>query len=202
MVFYSNTICIYSGPPDFTVNIVENIENSSVVVQWDAVDDFLTTTYTIVWIGEKDGLPQGASLITLTEQTSYTITGLFLDTVYTITVIATNECGDGPEFGTSFLFYSNTTYTTSSISPSITSSININNEAITTTKNFSSTTNTITTTTATTTINTTANPTNTSTLTEGTSDIVSITTVIIILYFMRIMHNYISTCVCTCIFVT
>ena len=144
------------------------------------MDDFLTTNYTIVWIGEKDGLPQGASLIILTEQTSFTITELTLDTVYTITVTATNECDDGPEFGTSFLFYSDTTYTTSSISPSIASNkTSINNEAITTTaRNFISTTNTITTTT----INTTANPTNTSTVTEGTRLLQVISLLLLLLY--------------------
>ena len=41
---------------------------------------------------------------TLIEQSSYTITGLTLDRVYTITVTAANRCGIGPEYRTSVLF--------------------------------------------------------------------------------------------------
>ena len=41
---------------------------------------------------------------TLTEQSSYTITALTLDRVYTITVTASNKCGIGPEYRTSVLF--------------------------------------------------------------------------------------------------
>ena len=80
---------------------MKNIENSSIVVQWDAVDDNLPTTYTITWTDEGDLF----EVATLTEQTSYTITGLTLDTVYTITVSAANTvCVVGPEFSTSISF--------------------------------------------------------------------------------------------------
>ena len=79
------------------MNIVKNIESSSVVVQWDAVDDSLTTTYTVTWTSENDLSDIRAAA--LKEQTSYTITGLTLDTVYTITVTAANRCScSGPEF--------------------------------------------------------------------------------------------------------
>ena len=79
------------------MNIIKNIENASIVVQWDAVD---LTTYTILWSNGRDLF----EVATVVEQTSYTITGLTLDTVYTITVTAANRCGSGPEFRTSVSF--------------------------------------------------------------------------------------------------
>ena len=100
---------------------MKNIESSSIVVQWDVVDDFLYTVYTIVWISERDDIIQVA---TVDEQTSYTIIGLTLDTVYTITVRADNICGYGPEFTTSISFSTDTTSTTSTISPTVTASTN------------------------------------------------------------------------------
>ena len=72
--------------------------NLSVVVQWDEVDDSLPTTYIIIWTSERDHI---AHSDTIEEQSSYTITGLTLDTVYTITVSASNKCGTGPEYNTS-----------------------------------------------------------------------------------------------------
>ena len=41
--------------------------------------------------------------VTLIEQSSYTIPGLTLDTVYTTTVIAANKCGQGPEYRTNIV---------------------------------------------------------------------------------------------------
>ena len=79
------------------MNIAKIIESSLIVVQWDAVDDFLPTNYTVTWTSERDDI----QVATLMEQTSYTITGLTLDTVYTITVSGANRCGQGPEFTTS-----------------------------------------------------------------------------------------------------
>ena len=79
---------------------MKNIESSSIVVQWDAVDDFLPTTYSIIWTDGRDLF----EVVTLTEQTSHTITGLTLDTVYTIIVTPTNKCGNGSEFRTSISF--------------------------------------------------------------------------------------------------
>ena len=51
---------------------MKNIESSSIVVQWNAVDDFLTTTYVITWTDGRN-LFQTATVI---EQTSYTITAV------------------------------------------------------------------------------------------------------------------------------
>ena len=83
--------------------------NLSVVVQWDEADDSLPTTYVVTWTSERDHIVKVTNLI---EQSSYTITGLTLDTVYTITVTASNRCGTGPKYSTSV---SLTTDTTSSI---------------------------------------------------------------------------------------
>ena len=109
-----------TGPSALTVNITTNIESSSIIVQWDAVDDSLPTTYTITWTDDRD-LHEVA---TVEEQTSYTITGLTLDTVYTIIVTATNRCGDGPNFRTRVSLSTDTTSTTTTISPSVTASTN------------------------------------------------------------------------------
>ena len=95
---------------------MKNIKNS-IVVQWDAVDDSLATTYVITWTSESDHNLQSATLI---EQSSYTITGLTLDTVYFITVTAANRCGAGPEFVTRVSLSTDTTSTISSISPTVT----------------------------------------------------------------------------------
>ena len=111
----------FSGPSTLQVNVMENIERSSIVIQWDAVDDSLTTTYTITW-SRAGGSSKNVS--TITEPTSYTITGLTLDTVYIITVTAANTCDSGPEFSTSILLSTVTTSTTSSISPTVTASAN------------------------------------------------------------------------------
>ena len=88
------------------MNIIKNIESSSIVVQWDAVDNSLPTTYTVTWTDEGDL----HEVDTVQEQTSYTITGLTLDTVYTITVTAANRCGGGPEFNASISFTTGTTF--------------------------------------------------------------------------------------------
>ena len=53
------------------------------------MDDFPNTTYTVTWTDGRDDI----QVATLIEQTSYTITGLTLDTVYNITVTAANRCG-------------------------------------------------------------------------------------------------------------
>ena len=83
------------------------------------MDDFLPTIYTVALTNGRDF----SELTTLIEQTSYTITGLTLDTVYTITVTAANMCGSGPEFRTSVSFSNNATSTTSTISPTVTAPI-------------------------------------------------------------------------------
>ena len=119
---------------------MKNIESSSIVVQWDVVDDSLPTVYVVTW---GDGFGQ---LVTVEEQTSYTITGLTLDTVYTITVSAANRCGTGPEVRTSVSLSTDTTSTTN-ISPTVTASTNpmtiistVNPSSTTTTTVLSTTT--------------------------------------------------------------
>ena len=82
------------------MNVIENATALSTVVQWDEVDDSHNTNYTVTWASERDIVHH----VTLTEQSSYTITGLTLDTVYTITVTASNRCGQGPAFMTIVLF--------------------------------------------------------------------------------------------------
>ena len=97
-------MCLHAGPSALTANIIKNNENLSIGLQWDAVDDSLPTKYVIIWTDNRD--LHGAA--TLTEQTSYTITGLTLDTVYTITITAINRCGQGPGFSTSVSFSTGT----------------------------------------------------------------------------------------------
>ena len=89
-----------TGPSALKVTTTRNIGDLSVVVQWDEVDDFLPTNYTVTW--SSDGA--NSTSHTLIEQSSYTITGLTLDTVHTITVTAINRCGTGPDYSTSVSF--------------------------------------------------------------------------------------------------
>ena len=93
---------------------MKNIKNSSIVVhvQWDAVDDLIPTSYTVNWNSERD-----QSQAAIVAEQEYTITGLSLDRVYTITVAAAN-CGQGSKFTTTVSFY------TSTISPTFTANIN------------------------------------------------------------------------------
>ena len=93
------------------MNITKNTESSSIVVQWDKVDDSLPTTYIVTWTSERD--LNNVQVKVLLEQSSYTITGLTLDTVYTITVTASNKCGTGPEYSTSISFPTGNTFTVS-----------------------------------------------------------------------------------------
>ena len=109
----------FTGPSALTVTIIKLNDTLSIVVQWDVVDDFLDTNYGVTWTSRRNHV-QAVGLI---EQTSYTITGLTLDTVYTITVAAVNICGNGPEFRTSITFSTGTTSTTN-ISPTVTASTN------------------------------------------------------------------------------
>ena len=120
MCSYVRTWSCFAGPSDFSVSFKENIESLSVDLQWDAVNNSLTNTYTVTWDSAENSL----KVATLTERTSYTITGLTLDTVYTITVAAANDCGTAPENRNSIILSTNTTSTTSSISPTVTASTN------------------------------------------------------------------------------
>ena len=93
------TLC-FAGVSSLNVTTARNIESLSVDLQWNADNSLTTTTYTVTW----DSAESSLEVVTLTEQTSYTITGLTLDTVYTITVTAANDCGSGEEFKTSISF--------------------------------------------------------------------------------------------------
>ena len=95
------------------MNITKNTESSSIVVQWDEVDDSLLTIYTVTWESERD--LNNVQVKSVEEQSSYTITGLTLDTVYTITVTAINRCGAGPEYSTSVSLTTDATFTISSL---------------------------------------------------------------------------------------
>ena len=96
---------VFTGPSALvTVNIMKNIETLSSVVQWYAADPSLATNYTVTWTSETDPTQSVATI----EQTSYKITGLTLDAIYTITVVAVNMCGAGPEFNTSVSFSTGT----------------------------------------------------------------------------------------------
>ena len=132
------------------------------------MDDSLPTTYTVTWTINGTNSIQSHTLI---EQSSYTITGLTLDTAYTITVTASNRCGTGPEYKTSFSFPTDITFTTSSISTA-----GINPVTTTSTENPSATiTTTTTTTTDTTTALTTAatTPTNVVAITGDSSVVIT-----------------------------
>ena len=126
MCSYVRTWSCFAGPSDLSVSLEENIESLSVDLQWD-VNDFLTTTYTVTW----DSAESSLEVMILTEQTSYTITGLILDTVYTITVTAANDCGSGPEYRNSIMLSTDVTSNTSRIIPSVTASTNSMNITIT-----------------------------------------------------------------------
>ena len=127
----------FTGPAALTVNIIKNTESSSLVVQWDEVDDFLTTTFIVTWTSERDHI---VNHVTLTEQSSYTITGLTLDTVYTITVTASNTCGGGPEYGTSVSLTTGATSTIFATSTNTMTSMAIATSATITAVNPSTTT--------------------------------------------------------------
>ena len=103
----------YTAPHALTVNITKKTESLSVVVQWDEVNDSIHTTYIVTWTSERD--LNDIQIHTLIEQSSYTITGLTLDTVYTITVTASNRCGQGPEYRTSVSLTTDATSITSSL---------------------------------------------------------------------------------------
>ena len=89
-----------------------NIVDLSVVIQWDEVDDSLPTTYIVTWTSERD--LNNVQVKTLIEQSSYTITGLTLDTVYTITVTAANRCStaNGSKYKTNVSFPTGIIFTT------------------------------------------------------------------------------------------
>ena len=68
------------------------------------MDNFLPTNYIITWTDGGDLF----DVATVDEQTSYTITGLTLDIVYTIHVTAANRCGQGPAVIAGVSFFTGT----------------------------------------------------------------------------------------------
>ena len=90
----------FIGPSALTVSITKDIESLSLIVQWDEVEDFIDTTFTLLWKNETDSI---SKIAIVTEKRSYTITGLILDELYTIVIAAFNMCGNGPEFITSII---------------------------------------------------------------------------------------------------
>ena len=155
------------------MNITKNIESLSLVVQWDAVEDFIDTIYTVLWSSETNPIPRVA---VVTEQASYTITGLTLDTVYTLTISTANMCGNGLELTTSILF--DNTSTISSISLTVTASTSTNSM----TTAFNSKSSTIITTATATTVNKTPDAASKSTGTNvSNTTAASITTIITLL---------------------
>ena len=48
-LYFLYFVSVYAGPSALIVNIMKNIENSSIVVQWDVVDDFVPTVYKVTW---------------------------------------------------------------------------------------------------------------------------------------------------------
>ena len=83
---------LFTGPPAPTVDLTKNIKSLSIVLNWNAVDN--VANYSVTWTSESSPTQSR----TLTEQSSYTITGLTLDTVYYISVFAASKFCTGPEF--------------------------------------------------------------------------------------------------------
>ena len=96
--FYVSIYCTYlflpvldacTGTPGAPVNIrFSDITTTSVVVQWDDVDN--AYHYVLNW-NDDDGAGREA----MTARTSHTITGLTPNMVYRVTVFARNVCGRG-----------------------------------------------------------------------------------------------------------
>ena len=111
-----------------TARIFKNVTNSSVVVQWDTVDDAHDTNYTVTWaIANESNVTQGS-----TEQTIYTITGLTLNTVYNINVTSSNKCGQGEVFTTNVSLAADTSSIGTGIGPIITARTATTKQIITT----------------------------------------------------------------------
>ena len=88
------------------MNITKNIANLSLIIQWNAVEDLIRTTYiTVIW---ENGTDSTDNITARTDQTSYTIPGLIYLVEYNIIISAANDCGDGPEYNTSVLFATGT----------------------------------------------------------------------------------------------
>jgi len=106
--------------------------SSSLVVQWNGSSDISDTSYVISWI------PGGKTI--LTRMTSYTITGLTVNSTYNITVSYNKSCGDGPEFKTSILFFPDTTSTTNPMTVILSTSTTTTTNTTSVNKSYSTTT--------------------------------------------------------------
>ena len=82
----------FTGPSALMLNIMKIDESLSAIVQWDSVDVPFPTEYTVNWTSITTPMQSA----TVTDQSSYTISGLTLDTVYTVIVSATDRCGTSP----------------------------------------------------------------------------------------------------------
>ena len=93
----------YASP----VNIrfpIEYITDISFVVQWDAVIDQSVDRYIVNWTDGTNPI----QTVTINE-TSYNVTGLSPNTIYTVTVAAVNKCGVGT-FSTNELVTTNISF--------------------------------------------------------------------------------------------
>ena len=95
----------FTDPTALKGSIEKRILESEIIVKWDPVDNSLPTNYTVTWTSDGTNSTQSH---TLANQSSCTITGLTLDTVYNITITATNRCGTRPEYQTSVSFSAGT----------------------------------------------------------------------------------------------
>ena len=93
---------VFTGLPVVRISVMKNFEFSLIVVRWDEVVN--VSNYTVTWTSDGTFL----SSETLIQQSSFTLNGLTLDTVYNISVVASNSHCTGPEFITSVLFSAGT----------------------------------------------------------------------------------------------
>ena len=92
-----------TGPPGIPLNIrFSNITSTSFVVQWDEVDDADQYDITVKRKGNETATSQ-------TSHTSRTVTGLTPNTIYELTVIATNGCGRSAMSNSTFMVTPNVT---------------------------------------------------------------------------------------------
>lgn len=162
------------------MTVTKNITNSSVTLQWDAVDHFFNAQYIVAWgIANRKGNTGQIKI----QQTNYTITGLTLNRIYIITVTPANICGRGPKFTTDISLSTDNTFVISPNVPtnSITSTVSNANPSSNT---IITTANTATTATATT---PTAVATTATTTTTTTDNIIVPTSTTSGMFFMHIV---------------
>ena len=87
---------VFIGPLVSTVSVMKIFESSVIVVRWDKVAN--VTNYTVTWTSDGTLLSSRIQIEQL-----FTLNGS-IDTVYNISVAATNSLCTGPEFITSVLF--------------------------------------------------------------------------------------------------